>query len=79
MLGVATLHWKLVVAADGSKVNDNTSKDWDGAGPAAFKFEYVKQSDGGIKLGSTEIFADPTAAMVTMLKRGMLKPEDLLK
>ena len=77
--GVATLYWDLVVSGDGEKVKDRTGKQWDGAGPAAFRFEYVKQSDGGIKMGSSETFADPTAAVVTMLKRGMMKPEDLLK
>lgn len=79
MLGVATLYWTLVAPGDGSKTKDRSGKEWDGSSPAGFNFHYVKQSDGGIKLNKTAIYSDPSAAMVTMLKRGMMKPEDLLK
>lgn len=79
MIGVATLHWNLVAPGEGAKVKGSDGKEWDGAGPAAFKFHYVKQSDGGIRLSETAIYADPTLAVVAMLKRGMMKPEDLLK
>lgn len=78
MIGAANLYWNLAAPGDGAKVKDSQGKEWDGKGPAAFKFRYVKQADGGIKMGSTEIFADPTAAVVTMLKRGMMSPEDLI-
>jgi hypothetical protein len=78
MLGQATLYWNLVAKGDGKGgVKDKSGKQWDGAGPAAFRFGYVKGEDG-IKLDRTEIMADSTAAVVTMLKRGMMKPEDLL-
>jgi len=79
MLGVAMLHYDLAVPGEGSKVKDGQGKEWDGVIPAAFDFQYVKQSDGGIKLAKSSIFNDPTAAVVGMLKRGMLKPEDLVK
>ncbi|KAF2132492.1 hypothetical protein P153DRAFT_393472 [Dothidotthia symphoricarpi CBS 119687] len=79
MIGVATLYWNIVAPSHGAGVKDRLGKEWNGAGPAAFKFHYVKQSDGGIKLAGTAIFADPTAAVVAMLKGGMMKPEDLLK
>jgi hypothetical protein len=79
MLGVATLYWTLAAPGQGSSIKDNTGKEWDGSGSAAFSFQYVKQSDGGIKLSKTAIYADPTASVVMMLKRGMMKPEDLLK
>lgn len=81
MLGVATLYWNLHVSAKdgGAKVKSTNGKEWDGAGPAAYSFHYVKQGDGGIRLSKTAIYANPTAAMVTMMKRGMMKPEDLVK
>jgi hypothetical protein len=79
MIGIATLYWNLVVSGEGSKVKDKNGKEWDGAGPAGFNFRYVKQNNGEIKLSRTEIVADPTPAVVTMLKRGMMKPEDLLR
>jgi hypothetical protein len=79
MLGVATLYYNLAVPGEGNKVKGRQGKEWDGAIPSAFDFRYVKQSDGGIKLSRTAIFSDPTAAVVGMLKRGMMKPEDLLK
>jgi hypothetical protein len=77
MLGLATLYWNLAVKGDGQKVKDRSGKEWDGANPAAFKFGYVK-ADGGIKLSRTEIMGDSSKAVVTMLKRGMMKPEDLM-
>ena len=61
-----------------SKVKDKEGNEWDGANPAAFNFAYRKV-DGGIRLAKTEIAADPTATVVEMLKRGMMKAEDLLK
>ncbi|KAF2032774.1 hypothetical protein EK21DRAFT_109519 [Setomelanomma holmii] len=79
MLGIAMLHYNLAVPGDGNKVKGKDGKEWDGVMPAAFDFVYVKQSDGGIKLGKTAIFNDPTAAVVGMLKRGMMKPEDLMQ
>lgn len=78
MFGAATLYWNLAVSGDGQKVKDRKGREWDGAVPASYKFTYVRQ-DGGIRMAKTQIFADQTGAMGTMLKRGMLKPEDLSK
>jgi hypothetical protein len=78
MLGQATLYWNLAVKGDGTGgVKDKSGKQWDGANRTAFRFGYVKE-EGGIKLDRTEIMADSTAAVVLMLKRGMMKAEDLL-
>lgn len=82
MMGYATLYWNLAVpgkteSGDG-KVKDAQGREWDGANPAAFNFRYRKV-DGGIRLCKTEIAADPTSAVVGMLKRGMMKAEDLMK
>ena len=81
MMGLATLYWTLAVPGkqeSGDKVRDGQGNEWDGANPAAFNFRYRKVGDG-IRLAKTEIAADPTGAVVGMLKRGMMKPEDLLK
>jgi hypothetical protein len=76
MLGIATLYWNLAAKGD-KKVKDKSGKEWDGKGPAAFRFGYVKGTEG-IRLERTEIMADSAGAVVEMLKRGMMKPEDLL-
>ena len=81
MMGYATLYWNLAVPGkteSGGGVKDDQGNVWDGAGPAAFNFRYRKVN-GGIRLSKTEIAADPTAVVVGMLKRGVMKPEDLLK
>lgn len=81
MLGFATLYWTLAVPGkqeSGNKVKDAQGNEWDGSNPAAFKFHYRKKGDG-MQLARTEIAADPTGAVVEMLKRGMMKPDDLMK
>ncbi len=50
--------------------------------PSSFHFEYVKSEkakEGGIVLKSTKIYSDTAPVMVQMLKRGLVKPEDLMK
>ena len=46
---------------------------------AAFKFTYRKGGKDGVELAKTEIYGDPSAALIQMLKRVMLKPEQLLQ
>ena len=46
---------------------------------AAFRFTYHKGGKDGVELAKTEIYGDPSAAVVQMLKRGMMKPEQLLQ
>ncbi|KAJ4368431.1 hypothetical protein N0V83_006788 [Neocucurbitaria cava] len=82
MLGVATLYWNLAApggSGEKKSVKGRDGKEWDGAGPAAFNFHYVKGSDGQIRMKSSATYADPSTAVVGMLKKGMMKPEDLLK
>lgn len=45
-----------------------------------FQVEYVKDASGpgGFKMKSNTNFSDPTPAIVEMMKRAMLKPEQLL-
>ncbi|KAF2678184.1 hypothetical protein K458DRAFT_409155 [Lentithecium fluviatile CBS 122367] len=78
MLGVATLYWNLPVPGEGGKVKDVKGKEWDGAGPAAFDFWYRK-TDAGIRLEKEAIYADSSAAVKEMVKRGMVKAEDVMK
>lgn len=79
MFGIANLYYNLVVPGDGEKVKA-VGSEWDGVVPAAFRFSYTHNGSGeDIKLEKTEIFNDPSAAIVMMMKRGMLKPDDLMK
>lgn len=72
MLGVANLSVKLVGSDAG------TGK-WDVVTPSAFLFTYVKgKGDNQILLQSTQIFSDSGPTVVALMKRGVLKPEDLL-
>lgn len=77
MFGIATLYWTLAAPGSEAKIKGKDGKEWDGATPSAFKFKYVK-ADGGIKLAKTEIYSDPSAAIVKMLKRGMITGEQLM-
>lgn len=83
MLGVATVYWNLAVpsaaTSTSEKIKDRTGKEWEGAAPGAFAFKYAKQADGGIKLAKSAIYTDSTKAVVEMMKRGMIKPDDLMK
>ncbi|EME83855.1 uncharacterized protein MYCFIDRAFT_84160 [Pseudocercospora fijiensis CIRAD86] len=76
MIGIATLWWNLAVPGDGPKQKDGKGKEWEGGVPAAFKFGYRKTGDG-IKMSETRIMADPSGALVDMVKRGMVKPEQI--
>ncbi|KAF3009475.1 hypothetical protein E8E13_002758 [Curvularia kusanoi] len=81
MIGMATFYWTLAVPGkqeSGSKVKDAQGNEWDGATPGGFGFKY-KKVDGGIRLSKTQIMVDRVTAAVEMLKRGMMKPEDLMK
>lgn len=79
MLGIATLFWNLQVPGKGSNIKGPDGKPYDGATPSAFKLQYRKDGSVGIRVSRTEIYSDPSAAMVGMLKTGMLKAEDLMK
>ncbi|KAK4961937.1 hypothetical protein LTR10_002430 [Elasticomyces elasticus] len=77
MIGIANLWYNLQAPGD-RKVKGYGGKEWDGVLPGAFKFSYVKGGDDGVQLARTDIFSDPSTALVQMLKRGMLKPEQLM-
>lgn len=47
--------------------------------PSAFRFSYNKGGKvDGMEMSKTTIFSDPSQPLVQMLKRGMLKPEQLM-
>lgn len=65
-----------------AKVRDLGGKEWDVVVPSSFRFEYVKSAkakEGGIVLKSTKNYADTAPVLVQMLKRGLVRPEDLMK
>lgn len=62
------------------KVKDIEGTEWDAVLYGAFRFIYVKDADGyqGIKVRRVEIYSDPLPALGLLLKRGVLKPEQIL-
>jgi hypothetical protein len=81
MFGIADLWYNLAAPpSEGEKrVKGIHGEEWDGVLPSAFKFNYVKGGKHGVQLARTEVYSDPSAALVRMLKRGMVKPEDLVQ
>jgi len=80
LTGIATLYADLAVPGEKQKTDPEGNK-WDLGSDAMFKFEYVKDSSakhGGLLMKSAATYADSGAAMVEMLKRGMVKPEQLV-
>lgn len=75
-LGIADVYFRFHGSA-GGKLTDGEGDKWDGVGPGAFQFEYVKTADGGIKLKETKLFSDPTPAIKLMLKAGAINGEQL--
>lgn len=78
MFGVAQVWYTLPAppSATEKKMKGYGDKEWDGMAPGAFHFSYWK-TGSGIELGRTEIFNDASPVIVQMIKRGMLKPEEL--
>jgi hypothetical protein len=81
MIGSANMFADLPVPGGEKQHADLTGKKWDLRLPGMFHFEYVKDSSAkhdGILLKSTKVYSDSGPAVVEMLKRGMVKPEQLL-
>ena len=78
MMGQANVYANLhgQAASGEKKVKSEDGKEWDIVTPGAFLFEYVKDGSG-VKLKSTKIYADSAPGMMTMVKRGLIKPSDL--
>ena len=68
-------------SAGEQKVKDLQGREWDVKIPGAFNFVYAKNpgaAHGGIEMTKAEIMSDSGPAVVNLLKRGVLKPEQLL-
>lgn len=63
-------------SAIGDAVTDREGNKWDGQNKGAFLFRYADEGQG-IKLKSTQIFADSSPAMKMMLEKGLLDAESL--
>jgi len=65
-------------SAGEQKHKDAQGKEWDMKIPGGFRFEYVKDAGPkGFKLQRSEIMSDSGPAVLTLLKRGLIKPADL--
>lgn len=80
MMGVAHIYGNLPVPGEKTKT-DLTGRKWDVVVPGAIRFYCVKDASGpkGFKIKSIDLFGDGTPVVVEMIKRGMVKPEDLMK
>lgn len=80
MMGIATIYGNLHVPGAKTK-KDLSGRLWDVAVPGALLFTCVKDPSGpkGFKVKSMTLFGDGTPVIGEMIKRGMMKPEDLLK
>jgi len=81
MVGQATLFADLKVPGGEKKMADLTGRKWDIGIPGMFRFSYMKVEGAphdGLKMRRNEVFSDSGPAIVEMLKRGMVKPEQLL-
>jgi hypothetical protein len=72
------------LAVDGGekKFENIEGKKWDMGLPAMFRFEFVREEGSkheGIKLMRSQIFSDTGPVIMEMLKKGMAKPESLVK
>jgi len=81
MVGTTVLHADLPVPGGEKTKKDVSGRAWDLAMPGAMVFNVVKDPAGlnGFKIKAMTVFADKSPAVVEMIKRGMMKPGDLLK
>jgi hypothetical protein len=84
MIGQASLFMTFPGDGDGpggvEKVKDLNGKEWDAVTPGGFHFDYVKDEsakNGGILLRRCHIFADSGPGMMVMIKKGLIKAQDL--
>jgi hypothetical protein len=80
MFGQATMYADLPGPAGDKTATDAKGNKWDVGVLAAFHFEYVKDPSAkhdGIKLRKQWAFADSLPVVVSMLKRGLITPEQM--
>jgi len=80
MVGFANVYVNLPVSGEKTKT-DLTGRQWDIVVPGAFLFTCVKDPAGpkGFKVKSMTLYEDGVPVVGEMIKRGMVKPEDLSK
>jgi limonene-1,2-epoxide hydrolase len=80
VLGEATLFADLPVPGGEKKHTNVAGRKWDIAVPGVFRFVFVKDSGNkhGYRAKRQEVSADSAPIMIEMIKRGMVKPEQLL-
>lgn len=81
MFGQATFFANLPGPEGAKAATDAKGEKWDVSTYAAFHFEYVKDPSGkhgGIKLKKQYSFADSMPVVVECIKRGIVKPEQLV-
>jgi hypothetical protein len=80
VLAKGTMFVDLIVPGE-KKFKDLEGREWDAASPGMFNFEFVRVEGAlhdGIKCSRMESYSDSAAIMVEMVKRGMVKPEQLM-
>jgi hypothetical protein len=77
MIGQAYVCGNLVgpPASGEKKAKDPDGNEWDLVYPGAYRFEYVKDAQGGIKMRRSEIMTDTWPVASLLLKRGVMKVE----
>jgi hypothetical protein len=81
ILAEAMLYLDLPVPGAEKKQADLTGRKWDLAVPGMFRFVLVKEAGSkhdGLKTEALEANADGSSVLIEMVKRGMVKPEQLL-
>ncbi|KAE9363201.1 hypothetical protein N431DRAFT_433374 [Stipitochalara longipes BDJ] len=80
MVGFANLYANLLVPGEKTKT-DSFGHQWDVVVPGALYFTVVKDPAGpkGFKVKSMTLFGDGVPLVGEMIKRGMVKTEDLSK
>jgi len=80
MVGFANIYGNLPVPGEKTK-KDSFGGQWDIVVPGAFLFVIVKDPTGpkGFKMKSMTVYGDGVPVVSEMIKRGMVKPEDLSK
>lgn len=80
MLGFANLYANLLVPGEKTK-KDSTGRLWDVYVPGSLVFTCVKDPAGpkGFKVKTMTLYGDGTSVVGEMVKRGMVKSEDLFK
>ena len=81
-IGEATLFIDLPKEGDTKKATDLDGRRWDLSVGSMFRFNFVKDwtaKHDGIKIRSLQMYSDTGPVVEEMLKRGIMKPEDLLR